>query len=105
MTKKMKIEEKGSQMSIDELLIDFSKDKKVQPQKYKKLIIAMKWAYHLKNTEEYKDKPSAEIIEKALIDIFSGKVDQKTVDAACEKDEQIRLEKIAERKKSKSLNE
>lgn len=105
MTKKIKTDNKENQISLDELLIDFGKGKDEKPQKYKKLFIAMKWAYHLKNTEEYKDKPATEIIEKALIDIFSGRVDQKTVDAACEKDEEMRLEKLAEKKKTKLLDE
>ncbi|MCX7641746.1 MAG: hypothetical protein N2Z20_03835 [Elusimicrobiales bacterium] len=96
---------KEVQLSINELLIDFAKDKTTPPEKYNKLVIAMKWAYHLKNTEEYKNKPSSEIIEKALIDVFSGTITQNIVDSACEKDEQIRLERIAERKKTKSTDE
>lgn len=97
--------EELNQVSIDQLLIDFGKSKNTPPDKYKKLVIAMKWAYHLKNTEEYKDKPSADIIEKALIDIFSGKITKETVDMACKKDEEVRLEKAAERKKSKNSDE
>lgn len=100
-----RVKEEINQVSIDQLLIDFGKSKDTAPDKYKKLVIAMKWAYHLKNTEEYKDKPSSEIIEKALIDIFSGKVDKEMVDLACKKDEEIRLERVAEKKKLKTSDE
>lgn len=88
--------------SLDELIINMGLEKNLRPDKYRKLVIAMRWAYHLKTTEEWKDKPSTEIIEKAMIDVFSGKVDQKKVDEALEKDEEKRLEKMAERKKEKS---
>ncbi|MGC8867754.1 MAG: hypothetical protein ACP5IO_00445 [Elusimicrobiales bacterium] len=93
---------KTQQLSLDELLINFgTKDNSSLSGKYKKLVIVMKWAYHLKNTEEWKDKPTSQIIEKALIDVFSGRVDQKKVDAAIEKDEAIKLERMEEKKRAK----
>lgn len=101
----MKKTKEDNQISLDQLLIDFGKGKDTPPDKYKKLVIAMKWAYHLKNTEEYKDKQSSEIIEKALIDIFSGKVTKQDVDMACKKDEEKKLEKAAEKKKKAALDE
>ncbi len=101
MTKKTSASNEQNNISIDELLINFGTKDDSSPEKYKKLVIAMKWAYHLKNTEEWKNKPSSEIIEKALIDVFSGNVDQRKVDEAVEKDEAVKLEKIEEKKKAK----
>lgn len=92
-------QEKNDLKTLDEILIDFSKEKDTAPMRYKNLVIAMKWAYHLKNTEEYKNKPTSEIIEKALADVFAGKVTKKMVDEAVEKDEAVKLEKMAEKKK------
>lgn len=92
MTKAKKVELENT----DKLILDMKENK------YRNLVLAMKWTYHLKNTEEYKDKLPAEIIEKALNDVLSGNVTEKQIMKALEKDEEIRLEKLVERKKEKN---
>lgn len=82
--------------NIDKLILNMKENK------YRKLVLAMKWTYHLKNTEEYKDKLPSEIIEKALKDVLSGSVTEKQIIEAVEKDEEIRLEKLVEKRKEKN---
>lgn len=82
-------------MSLDEIITNYG------PKKYHDLVIAMKWAYHLKSTEEYKDRPASEIIEKALKDVFTNKVSEKEVLKAEEKDEEVKEALKKERRKAR----
>lgn len=94
-TKEKNVNE-NTEVNLDELIMNAGTEK------YTSLVLAMKWVYHLKNTEEYKDKTTAEIIEKALKDVLTGSVKPDEIAKAMEKDEEIRLEKIAERKREKA---
>lgn len=95
---KTKKEEKlnNEEINIDEIMINSGKEK------YDELVLAMKWAYHLKNLEEYKTKTASEIIDKALLDVFTHKVSEEDIRKAMLKDEETRIERIAERKRERA---
>ena len=86
----------NAEVNLDELIMNAGSEK------YSDLVLAMKWVYHLKNTEEYKDKTTSEIIEKALKDVLTRQVKPEEIAKAMEKDEEIRLERIAERKRERA---
>lgn len=69
--------------------------------KYKATVLAMKWANHLKFSEEFRLLPMADIIEKALRDVFSGEVSEQEIINAEKRDEEIKLERITEKKSEK----
>jgi hypothetical protein len=69
--------------------------------KYEKLVLAMRWVYHLKELQEYKDKPTAQLIDEALKDVLSGKITLEDVEKAEIKDEEARIKKAEEKRKEK----
>jgi len=69
--------------------------------KYEKLVLAMRWVYHLKELQEYKDKPTAHLIDQALKDVLSGKITLEDVEKAEIKDEEARIKQAEEKKKEK----
>ena len=71
-------------------------------EKYEKLVLAMRWVYHLKKLQEYKDKTHAQLIEIALKDVLSGKVTLNDIEEAEMKDEEARIKQVEERKKEKA---
>ncbi|MEF3280080.1 MAG: hypothetical protein K6357_03845 [Elusimicrobiota bacterium] len=95
-SKKSVKEENKQEINLDEIIINSTDER------YNNLVLAMKWAYHLKNTEEYKNKLSSEIIDKALKDVMTKEVSAEEIEKAVEKDEALRLEKIAEKRREKA---
>ncbi len=94
--KEVKKQEETKSFNLDELITNSGSIK------YKKLVLAMQWVYHLKTTEEYKNKPTTEIIEQAMKDIFSGRITEKEVLSAMKKDEEDKQKKLEEKKKKKT---
>lgn len=75
-------------------------DKKITdygPTKYNDLVWAMAWARHLRRQEEFRAMTMAQTIEKAIEDIFTGKITPEEVQAAHEKDLQM-MEAMASKK-------
>ncbi len=69
--------------------------------KYRATVLAMKWANHLKFSEEFRLLPMAEIIEKALREVLSGDVSEEEIIKASKRDEEIKLERMTEKKSEK----
>ncbi|PIS47051.1 MAG: hypothetical protein COT17_05290 [Elusimicrobia bacterium CG08_land_8_20_14_0_20_51_18] len=90
MTKAAK--EKEENINLDNVIADYG------PSKYNDVVLAMLWATHLKFTEEYRLKPVAEIIDVALKDVVSKKVTEEEIKEAVGKDNQIKMERISEKK-------
>ena len=59
------------------------------PSKYVDVVWAMQWAGHLSRQEEFRHVPMAELIEKSMLDVISGKVERKEIEAACRRDQEI----------------
>jgi len=70
--------------------------------KYEKLVLAMRWVYHLKSLEENKNKPTPQLIEQALVDVLTDRVTLKDIEKAEEKDEEARIKQAEEKKKEKA---
>jgi len=86
---------KEENINLEKIITDYG------PSKYEDVVLAMYWASHLKNTEEYRLKPVAEIIESALKDVVTKKVSLEDIKKAVEKDLQIKEQKEAGKKSSK----
>ena len=71
-------------------------------QKYEKLVLAMRWVYHLKEMPENKEKLTSQLIEQALKDVLSGRVTLKDIEKAEEKDEEAKIIQAEEKKKEKT---
>lgn len=84
---------------LDKLVCDYG------PTKYKDIVWAMEWARHLRRDEASRLLPMAEMIEKAMLDVISGKVTPEIITEATNKDMSITgkiIEKKAEDKKEKA---
>ncbi len=88
-------EENTEEMNLEKLISDYKGGK------YKAVVLAMNWANHLKFSEEFRLMPMAEIIEKALRDVLGGKVKEEEIIQAVKKDEEIKVERLAEKKNEK----
>jgi len=95
-TKSKETKKENPEINLDELIMNCGS------KKYQELVLAMKWVYHLKESDEYKNKPASELIERALKDILSGSVTPKEIAKAIEKDEERRLERIAEKRRERA---
>jgi len=76
---------------LDKLICDYG------PTKYRDVVWAMEWARHLRWDDASRHLPMAEMIEKAMLDVISGKVTPEIILAAANKDMAI-VEKTAEKK-------
>lgn len=84
--------------SVEELILDYQKDK------YSVVPLASVWAKELRRKEENRHLTANEILELALRDVLTGNADWKTVKkalAASAKEEGGLLQAIKEPKKSK----
>ena len=59
------------------------------PSKYTDIVWAMQWAGHLCRQEEFRRIPIAELIEKSMLDVISGKVSCEEIETACRTDQEI----------------
>jgi hypothetical protein len=84
------------EINLDEIIVGGKYEK------YEKLVLAMRWVYHLKGLEENKNKPTPQLIEQALADVLTGRVTLKDIEKAEEKDEEARIKQAEEKKKEKA---
>lgn len=64
------------------------------PSKYQDIVRAMQWARHLRRQEEFRNVPMAELIDRSLLDVVSGKIKVSEIEEAVKTDQEIE-EKLA----------
>ena len=64
------------------------------PSKDLDIVRAMQWARHLRRQEEFRNIPMAELIDRSLFDVVSGKVKVPEIEAAVVADQEFE-EKMA----------
>lgn len=79
---------KETEADLEQLISDYG------PSKYNDIVRAMQWARHLRRQEEFRNIPMAELIDRSLFDVVSGKVKVDEIEAAVAKDQEIE-EKLA----------
>lgn len=88
-------EENKENVNLEKLISDYKGGK------YRATVLAMQWANHLKFSEEFRLLPMADIIEKALREVLSGEVSEKEILEAVKRDEEIKAERLVEKKAEK----
>lgn len=68
-----------------------------EEKKYRDIVRAMQWARHLRRQEESRGMTMAELIDRALLDVVSGKVQVEEIEEAVKKDAEIE-EKLSARR-------
>lgn len=83
--------EKEKEADLEQLISDYG------PSKYHDIVRAMQWARHIRRQEESRGMTMAELIDRALFDIVSGKVKVDEIEAAVKADMAID-EKLSSRR-------
>jgi hypothetical protein len=65
---------------LEKLISDYG------PSKYNDIVRAMQWARHLRRQEEFRNIPMAELIDRSLLDVVSGRVKVAEIEEAIQKD-------------------
>jgi hypothetical protein len=73
---------------LEKLISDYG------PSKYNDIVRAMQWARHLRRQEEFRNVPMAELIDRSLLDVVSGKVKVAEIEESVKTDQAIE-EKLA----------
>lgn len=68
---------------LEKLISDYG------PSKYLDIVRAMQWARHLRRQEEFRNVPMAELIDRALFDVVSGKVKVPEIEESVKADQLI----------------
>ncbi len=68
---------------LEKLISDYG------PSKYLDIVRAMQWARHLRRQEEFRNIPMAELIDRALFDVVSGKVQVPEIEESVKADQLI----------------
>ena len=76
---------------LEKLISDYG------PSKYRDIVRAMQWARHLRRQEEFRLIPMAELIDRSLGDVVSGKVKVAEIEEAVKTDQEIE-EKMASKR-------
>ena len=76
---------------LEKLISDYG------PSKYRDIVRAMQWARHLRRQEEFRMVPMAELIDRSLGDVVSGKVKVAEIESAVKTDQEIE-EKLASKR-------
>ena len=80
MTTHVKVEKEAD---LEKLISDYG------PSKYLDIVRAMQWARHLRRQEEFRNIPMAELIDRALFDVVSGKVKVPEIEESVKADQLI----------------
>ncbi|MBI4350755.1 MAG: hypothetical protein HY550_04905 [Elusimicrobia bacterium] len=80
MTTPAKVEREAD---LEKLISDYG------PSKYLDIVRAMQWARHLRRQEEFRNVPMAELIDRALLDVVSGKVKVAEIEESVKADQLI----------------
>ncbi|MGD9641143.1 MAG: hypothetical protein AB7V08_00230 [Elusimicrobiales bacterium] len=68
---------------LEQLISDYG------PSKYTDIVRAMQWARHLRRQEDSRGMTMAELIDRSLLDVVSGKVRVPEIEEAVKKDQEI----------------
>ncbi|MBI5744044.1 MAG: hypothetical protein HY952_05805 [Elusimicrobia bacterium] len=79
------------QDDLEKLISDYG------PSKYQDIVRAMQWARHLRRQEEFRNVPMAELIDRSLLDVVSGKIKVAEIEEAVKVDQEIE-EKLASKR-------
>jgi hypothetical protein len=71
---------KENEADLEQLISDYG------PSKYNDIVRAMQWARHLRRQDEFRNVPMAELIDRSLLDVVSGKVKVDEIEEAIKKD-------------------
>lgn len=77
---KQATKDKEKEADLEQLISDYG------PSKYHDIVRAMQWARHIRRQEESRGLTMAELIDRALFDIVSGKVKVEEIEAAVKAD-------------------
>ncbi|MDD5210220.1 MAG: hypothetical protein PHV36_12590 [Elusimicrobiales bacterium] len=88
MTTQVKVQKEAD---LEKLISDYG------PSKYLDIVRAMQWARHLRRQEEFRNVPMAELIDRALFDVVSGKVKVPEIEESVKAD-QLLEEKLASKR-------
>lgn len=86
---------KETEADLEQLISDYG------PSKYTDIVRAMQWARHLRRQEDSRTMTMAELIDRALFDIVSGKVAVPEIEAAVKTDMELE-EKLASKRSDDS---
>jgi len=76
---------------LEKLISDYG------PSKYNDIVRAMQWARHLRRQEEFRNVPMAELIDRSLLDVVSGKIQVAEIEAAVLSDQELEERQAAKR--------
>lgn len=79
------------QDDLEKLISDYG------PSKYQDIVRAMQWARHLRRQDEFRNIPMAELIDRSLLDVVSGKIKVDEIEEAVKADHEIE-EKLASKR-------
>ena len=82
---------KENEADLEQLISDYG------PSKYNDIVRAMQWASHLRRQEEYRNVPMAELIDRSLLDVVSGKIKVDEIEEAVKKDMELEERLAAKR--------
>lgn len=74
---------KEKEADLEQLISDYG------PSKYNDIVRAMQWARHLRRMEESRTMTMAELIDRALLDIVSGKIKVPEIEEAVKTDHEL----------------
>lgn len=80
-----------TEADLEKLISDYG------PSKYQDIVRAMQWARHLRRQEEFRNVPMAELIDRSLFDVVSGKVKVPEIETAVKADQEFE-EKMASKR-------
>lgn len=80
-----------TEADLEKLISDYG------PSKYLDIVRAMQWARHLRRQEEFRNIPMAELIDRSLFDVVSGKVKVPEIEVAVKADQEYE-EKMASKR-------
>ena len=91
------------QDDLEKLISDYG------PSKYNDIVRAMQWARHLRRQEEFRNVPMAELIDRSLLDVVSGKVTVEEIEEAIKKDlammEKLEAKRSEETRKPRAVKD
>ncbi|HCC49305.1 MAG TPA: hypothetical protein DEQ38_14515 [Elusimicrobia bacterium] len=82
-----------NEVGLEQLISNYGgfdvKGKDKDEHKYRDIVRAMQWARHLRRQDDFRSIPMAELIDRALLDVVSGKIKVAEIEEAVKKDQEI----------------
>ncbi len=80
-----------TEADLEKLISDYG------PSKYLDIVRAMQWARHLRRQDDFRNIPMAELIDRSLFDVVSGKVKVPEIETAVKADQEIEAKMASKR--------